>query len=289
MIGMMAGQIIIEASVLSLILYFVARHEADYSISKVSMVVAGITLGTFLIDTLAAPYIGLFSIVADIAFICFMLMTFCWITLWKSVLVVSIFSCFYIAMFFVVASIKTHLSESMNPSMMEQRTQDLDEIKQELLRQQQMFGGTAQGTPEVIPPTVDVPGPSPDIEPPPPVAEAVAPSPSTPPTDAILPTPMVAATVVSDASSSLPPVAATVSNIVPMAEDPLWREAKKKLKIGGAIKSKNDTWTAFVNNNMVEVGDVVSARHDQMLYLWRVKNIARDGIILDPIESRPLK
>jgi hypothetical protein len=91
MITLMVGQVIVQAAILSLILYLVARHEADYSFSKVAMVTAGTTVGSFIIQAMLQDHIGGWSAIPVIGFIAFMLMTFCWISFWKSLIVVAVY------------------------------------------------------------------------------------------------------------------------------------------------------------------------------------------------------
>ena len=257
---------------------------------------------TFLISTLAQPHIGKFTILANLAFICFMLMTFCWITLWKSILVVAIYSCFYVAMFFAGQSIRNRISKSMDTPLIEKRNEDLEDIKQEMLRQQEMFAGA---------PTVgpgDVPAPAATnravIESIPTItgeenagqvvvvgaaAPAVVPSsPEPPPAPQVQVVPIEATPIV---FSNAPPTPVALVSNVPTTpiEDAVWGEARKKLKIGGTVKGKNGKWTAFVNNSLVEVGDLVSARYEGATYRWRVRTISREGLTFDPVDSRPQK
>ncbi len=91
MITMMVGQVIVQAAILCLILYVVAKHEADYSFPKVAMVTAGTTVGSFFIQILLHDHIGGWTAIPVIGFIAFMLMTFCWISFWKSLIVVAVY------------------------------------------------------------------------------------------------------------------------------------------------------------------------------------------------------
>jgi len=275
----------------------VARHEADYSIAKVAMVVAGLTLGTFLISALAGPHIGKFTILVNLAFICFMLMTFCWITLRKSIVVVALYSCFYVATFFAGQAIRNRISASMDTPMIEKRNEDIDAIKQEMLRQQQMFAGVKPARSSDLPPLPATNSAALELLPTitgeestgivAVVAETAAPpariaapiAPPRPPVRPVKVDPVVPA-----------PVAAVVSN-TPAApiEDAIWGEARKKLKVGGAVKDKNGKWTAYVNNALVEIGDVVSARYERLTYRWRIRSISKEGVTFDPVDSQPLK
>ena len=71
MLTFLLAKIAIEALVMCLILYVVARHEADYSFQKVFMVAAGTSLGNVLIDVAFYKYLGAFVILPKIGFIIF--------------------------------------------------------------------------------------------------------------------------------------------------------------------------------------------------------------------------
>jgi len=72
-------------------------------------------------------------------------------------------------------------------------------------------------------------------------------------------------------------------------DDPAWRAAEKKLKASGAVKDKTGKWTAYVNSTFVEVGGIVSVRHEQTIYRWKVRTISRDGVTFEPLDSQPQK
>jgi len=78
----------VKAFVLLILVYVVARGEADYDFRKVAMVTAGIVLGCVVIEGLLFSRIGLFVLLPMAAFIVFMVMKFCWVRFWKSLLII---------------------------------------------------------------------------------------------------------------------------------------------------------------------------------------------------------
>ena len=122
------------------------------------------------------------------------------------------------------------------------------------------------------------PSPTPAVEAAsPPVAAA---TPTTVVTDAppASPTPAPAAVV----AVPLPPALSRAEGSGP-ADDPGWRDAKKKLKTGGVIKDKNGKWRAMVNSDLVEVGAIVSVRHEQAIYRWKVEAISKEEVTFNPL------
>jgi len=96
-------------------------------------------------------------------------------------------------------------------------------------------------------------------------------------------------TVVAPPADTPPAVTAVAEAPLLPKDDPAWRAAEKKLKFSGAVKDKGGKWTAFVNNELVEVGALVTVRHEQTIYRWKVRTISRDGVAFDPLDSRSQK
>ncbi len=107
MLEFMIGDIFTNAAILCAILYLVARHEADYSFSKVAIVTAITGLGAFLIQMFLFEHIGWFTIVPVFVMTTAMIMIFCWVRLWKTLLVVTLFCLFHVAIIVGIDDIKT--------------------------------------------------------------------------------------------------------------------------------------------------------------------------------------
>ena len=83
----MLFEVFIKAFLLCILLYIVASEEADYDFRKVTMVTAGIVLGTVIIDAVLTRFIGMLALLPILAFIVFMVMQFCWVRLGKALLI----------------------------------------------------------------------------------------------------------------------------------------------------------------------------------------------------------
>ena len=81
-------EVFIKAFLLLILLYIVARDEADFEFRKVTMVTAGIVLGAVILDAVLTRFVGIFTLIPIIAFVVFMVMKFCWVRFWRSLLVV---------------------------------------------------------------------------------------------------------------------------------------------------------------------------------------------------------
>ncbi len=114
-------EIFVNAAVLCLILFLIAKHEADYSFQKVAMTTAGISLGSFLIHVFLFDKIGWYSLILMFAFSAIMIKTFCWISLGKTLIVIAIFCTFQIGGKVGIHLISQHFaSPKLPPSQSEQ-------------------------------------------------------------------------------------------------------------------------------------------------------------------------
>ena len=94
MFELMLAETFVNAAILCAILYLVAKHEADFSFSKVAMVAAGIQLIAFLTQVFLFDRIGWFTLAVSFVFALLLVMRFCWLNVAKSLLVVAIFFVF---------------------------------------------------------------------------------------------------------------------------------------------------------------------------------------------------
>jgi len=109
MLEFMLGDIFVNAAVLCLILYLVAKNEADYSFAKVAMVTAVIGLGSFLIQLFLLEKIGWLTIIPVFALATAMVMIFCWVRFWKTILVVVLFCLFHVGIKIGIEDIQRRL------------------------------------------------------------------------------------------------------------------------------------------------------------------------------------
>jgi hypothetical protein len=261
---LMIAEVFFKAAVLCSILYAFARHEADYSFQKVAMVVAGITAGDILIAGVVTPHLGPWTLLVNLAFSAFMLVTFCWISPAKSLLVVSLFCGFEIAMALGIGALQKKLLASMDEPAVQTRQRELEEMKQEIIKDMD-----AQTSP-ASPPVELEPDPAPESaavpEPPPPLLSApVAPPP--------------AAETTAPATEPPPPP--------PTSGD--WAAARLRIKIGGIVSGGVNP-VAQVNGRTVEVGHTFETTFSNRVYRWKVNSIEKGRVDLQPAgstEQRP--
>ena len=140
------AEILFKAGILCLLLYLVARHEADYSFTKVAMVTAGITLGNLLMEVFLRHYIGWLTIIPIAGFVIFMLMQFCWLSFKKAVLVTVPFLAVCILLAMGVTALQQHADAALDNAL-GVRPGDQEEMKEIMKFYQQNFGGLPSSTP----------------------------------------------------------------------------------------------------------------------------------------------
>lgn len=280
MIALAVGQIIIEAAVLCLILRLIAKHEADYSFAKVAMVTGGMSLGSILIDALLSPHIGRFAILAVLAFIAFMLWTFCWTSFRKTVLVIAFFTAFHV----LLATGSAILHEKMNEAVERQMPvtkQDFEDARKFL---EDSVGVNLPVAAPVRPPAVSAPAPAAPVpaitSAPPAQAQAARPAPQPAKVNAGA---AAKAAVKAKAKPPSGPAATSAAPDAAAAEAARWAEARKQLVVGGVVAGQDGQYVATVNGKLVEKGSVVSTAVGNKVYRWRVRAITRSGIDCDPV------
>jgi hypothetical protein len=94
MFELMLAETFVNAAILCGVLFLVAKHEADFSFSKVAMVAAAIQLVAFLTQVFLFDKIGWFTLAFSFVFALLLVKRFCWLSVKKSLLVVAIFCVF---------------------------------------------------------------------------------------------------------------------------------------------------------------------------------------------------
>jgi uncharacterized membrane protein len=252
-LGLALVEVFLNASVLCVILYAVARHEADYSFSKVAMVSAGLVTGSLLLRVTMLPHLSddyhwlLYP--AIFLFTAFVLMTFCWITFWKSVLVIVLFSCWQVGTAVITAYAKQQFNNDTDriTRARDSQKEELDLIRQEMQRQASNASVRAKtaGRNRI---------------------EKRAPASKTDPIPARRP--------------------ALKKDTGPAASAADWRQAKKNIRVGGTIVFKGRT-CASINGRIVEEDDLISAEYKGRNFSWKVKSISSSGIHLEQAAVTP--
>ena len=257
MISLMVLEIFLQAAVLCTILYAVAKYEADYSFQKVAMVAAGIALGNMLIQALLHEHLPVklrpFLVIPCIAFTAFMIMTFCWINVWKSLLVVVVFVGFQLLGHLGIEVLKKRYGPSEeHAEAVKKKQEEVAETQQAIM---DMMEEQAKQMARSVPP------PAPAAAASPAVAKVKAPKPV----------------------PAAKPVAENQAG-----DEKEWLEVRKKLRVTG-ISSSGGKQVALVNNGMVAENDVVRIRHNDRIYSWRAVAVTRDGVEWKRLRASPVK
>lgn len=290
MIGGMVVQIMIQAAILRAILMLIAKHEADTSFAKVAMVTAGISVGSFAIGVFTMQQGPFITIPAQIVFMAAILMTFCWISIGKSLIVVAI----YITCHFLIAFLMALLLGAMFAGMMPSQQ---------------------AATPALLP---SEPLPAPEYMPdnssaPAPVYQAPEPEQAAARANMLkekseakkreiearvremeegpsIPAgrPETASPVKHQAPVPSRPTAIKTAPISPIvkSEDSGWDAARKSLRIGGRM-ADGEGYVIMINGKMFQKGDTVTHNMGGIRYKWKILSISKDKLEMEPVNATP--
>jgi|GEM_PF-2917727 len=284
-------EVFIKAFLLCILLYIVARDEADFEFRKVTMVTAGIVLGAVILDATLTRYIGLFTLIPISALIIFMVMQFCWVRFWRSLLVAVPFLILNIMISTSVASFRQKADTAIARGL--QGPVKEEDMKEALAFFKQQTGSDAFRVP--------LKTKAPHME---------------PTLDQVLLKKIVALMVSKQFSfkpvgnEKVPPVKQNQvitedqsgGNSKPMraVEEPAepekdapkpavtaadWQEAGNKINVKGTLIGKDGVRVAIVNNQMVKEGECVQVEHKKTIYRWRASFIRDKGVSWEPAEA----
>jgi hypothetical protein len=270
-IGGMFIQILIQAAILRLSLKLIAKHEADTSYPKAIMVTAGISIGQFIVAILAASLHPLAVLPAIIAFTAAVIMFFCWISFWKSLIVVFVYMAIQGILLFIMALIMGGAvilsmlgigGSSSKPMSPPPQYEQAAAAQREAMRmQQKAMQKQAQIEAEVrrMEQGADYPPPPPQPTPQP----APSPTPKPPPKPAPKPAPKETPT--------------------PVSPDIDWNAARQQVRVGGTMAGGR-SFLALVNGKMVDKGDIVKAEYNGREYRWTVRTITSKEVKLEQLD-----
>ena len=261
------ADIFLKAFILCGLLYFFAKHEADYDFAKVAMVTAGILLGSFVLQIVLEKHIGIFTIIPVTAFVIWMLMQFCWLSLPKAVLVTVAFTAVTLGVDFARGKLLGGMQEKVEKDG--NTTRDLidkqNEEGMQVIRELNESTARMEGAGAA---------PSP--------FEAAAASPTavaTPPAPGD--TNVIMRTVVKiNYSDEGGYTGAYVTNQVAVPIN--WKIARSKLNITARMM-KNQKMVAVVNGQVVSAGGTVTVEHDDLVYKWKLKSLTKDQADWEPV------
>lgn len=269
---MMIADILVKGLLLTAILYVVARHEADLDFEKAAMVVAGITIGTFVINVAFVQYaetetlstfilVGVLKFLLSAAFVVFMLMKFCWVRLHKAITAMILFYVLDFAFALGTGLLMAKLLESTDEAT------------------DTAVGRYEQNTREAVGMLKEMMGMESEL--------LAAPSaPRAPGGPAALPVPdgTGALAAAEAAAEPAPPPPAPVYKVEALtkkaaeAHDGL-RGSRDMLKVTATLTDPGGKRHAVVNGKLVEEGGIVEVEYDKQTYRWKVAQVRPEGVI----------
>ena len=284
MIISMIVEVFIKAFLLCILIYIVAREEADYEFRKVTMVTAGIILGAVILDAALTRYIGLLTLLPIAVFVVFMVMQFCWLRFWQALLVAIPFLILNIMISGAVTSFQTKANAAIANGMQGPITKEDMKIAMSFYqdggRTNEFLAAMERAKP---PPTEDT------------LEKIIFNTIRALFSSNQLPFKALMAGKVQ--SMSLPrwdapkPVEQEVKGAEPEkhVEEPGaieagWAEAGRKINVRGALVEKDGVRVAMVNNQLVKEGELIQVEHRKMIYRWRLKVIRGNRILWEPVE-----
>lgn len=262
--GGMFIQILIQAVLLQLSLKLVAKHEADTSFGKSLVVVAGLGIGQFLVAILIGKVLPLAVLPAIIVFTAAVIMTFCWISFWKSMIVVLIYLIVQVILLglislFIGASLLLNLIgmgskgpqnqagyHQIDPEeaqrMAIQAQQEAMQRHQDLIKKQAAAAEAANR------------------------GEARE----------------TAARVI---TNKVGPVTSPRKSARTNSRKIDWAAAEESIRRGGIVRGAK-TYAAMLNGNMVSAGDTLKAEYEGRTYRWKVKSISDNDVELEEVDVK---
>ena len=272
---LLIGGIFLKAVVLCGILFLVARREADFEFNKLVLVSCGITLVSFALEAFLEPalanYMPFFvsaavTLLLALAFMTFMIVRFCWVRLWKGILVTILFMLFSIGLSVAEAFIAEKINQSVDKaggSMMEQNNQEAVQMFQEMMAMsssQMMEQAKAEGV---------KPMPVPDLTNA--NAQGALPPPAALPKGEVVEPPPVA-----------PAPEQPLDELPAFARTPEWQAAQAKIKVSAVLVERDGSNTAIVNGEVLGIGDILTVEVKKKLYRFKMAELTTDWVAWDP-------
>jgi len=249
MFDLMIIEILIDAAVLSLILFLVAKHEADYSFGKVAMVTAAIGLGSFLMHVFLFEIISWLTIIPVFLFTGVMIKSFCWLNWRKTFLVIAIFTVFQVGSKLGITAISSRITPpEMPPSQTEQAL--------EVAKEMGMLATPSRPAP--------IPVQTRSQQKKEKEKEKAKESKKQP--------------------SKIKKLFSKKSGKKTERRATGWEAAREALIHGGSMLNDHGQYVAIVNGEIVEVGDIVSHSIKSKKYRWKVSSISRHNISFEQLD-----
>jgi hypothetical protein len=247
MFDLMIIEILVDTAMLTLILFPVARHEADYSFGKVAMVTAAIGLGSFLVQVFLFDMISWFTLIPVFLFSGIMIKAFCRLNWRKTFLVIAVFTVFQVGSKHGMAVISSHIAP---PEMPPSQTEQALEVGKDM----GMLATPAR------------PGPIP-------IQTRGEKKKEKQKTEEAEKRPSKFKKMFSKK---------TGKKIDGGADG--WEAARKALIHGGSMLNDHGQYVAIVNGEIVEVGDIVSHKIRSKKYRWKVSYISKHNVSFEQLD-----
>jgi hypothetical protein len=287
MIISMMVEVFIKAFLLCILIYIVAREEADYDFRKVLMVTAGVLFGAVILDATLTRYIGLLTLLPIAVLVVFMVMQFCWLRFWQALLVAVPFIILNIMISGAATSFQTKANAAISRGMQ-------GPISDEDMKIALSFYQDGGRTNELLAAMENARTKAPPVED---TLEQV-----------------IFKTIRALFSSNQPPfktlLAGKIAGRIPpsflAAPEPVvmeikaprpennaadqeaieqeWAEASKQINARGTLVGTDGVRVAVVNNQLVKEGELIQVEHRKMIYRWRLKIIRANRISWEPAE-----
>jgi hypothetical protein len=275
---LMIGEIFLKALVLCGILYLIARHEADFEFRKVALVTCGITLGIFALDAFLTPSLAYYlpylvaaalTFLVAIIFVTFMVVRFCWVPLWKGIVVTIIFLVFNVGLSIAGALAMAKINQSVEKaggSVMEKNNKEALAMFQEMMEQsssemsRQVKAESAEFMPALTNANVEA-------APHPPAVIAAEERVEAPPQEPVEPA----------------PPERPLDELPAFARTPEWQAAQAKIKVSAVLVERDGSNTAIVNGEVLGIGDVLTVEVKKKLYRFKMAEITTDWVAWDPL------
>lgn len=282
--------VFLKAFLLFILLYVVARDEADFDFRKVTMVTTSILLGTVILDSVLTRFIGLFTLIPIGAFIVFMVMQFCWVRFGRSLLVAIPFLVLNIMISTAVSSFQQKADaaialglrgpvteEDMNialsfyqqggsnvmPFPMRRKMPEVLESLDQILLKRIMALIVLKKDSFILPGTGKT-----KSFPPAPAAR-----------------PALSEAVPQSGQVEQKKEAPQNDNILATESATDWRAAEKKIRLTGAMVGQDGVRVAIVNNQMIREGECIQVEHKKLIYRWRAGVIRENKVSWVPVEA----
>jgi hypothetical protein len=202
-------------------------------------------------------------------FVAFMVVRFCWVRLWKGVVVAVVFMGFSVGLSVAAAVFVANINKSVEKaggSVMEQNNKEALEMFHEMMAMsssqmmQQAVNEGVRPVPEL--PAADAKDGLPSLAVPP-RKDSVEPSPREP----VAP----------------PPPAQSTNELPAFARTPEWQAAQAKIKVSAVLVERDGSNTAIVNGEVLGIGDVLTVEVKKKLYRFKMAELTTDWVAWDPM------